>query len=180
MSQSFEIRSDELPAASKIKYLFEAPDFSECYSSTKIISEKVVAPLAFKKLFENPPFFVLAILKIRDLFFKVGGLKTASDITNPIQFVDLPIERDHPIVSDMYMTYNSYREVIWGLKDTHLDFAVSVFVTNTIENSQNLCKVFISTRLKYNNNWGRVYFLTIRLIHSFIIKSMFKKLMSSL
>ncbi len=148
---------------------------------SKVISEKIEAPFAFKKLLESPPAAVLVILKIRDFFFKLFGLKTAEDITNPIKFVDLPVERDRPMVSDMDMTYNSPREVIWGLRDKHLTFAVSVLVKHQLNSSEkNECTVYVSTILKYNNNWGRVYFMFIRRIHTYVIQSMLKKLMLSL
>ena len=176
-----KVEKIEIPDRSKLFGLLERFDFQECYTSHKVIPEKINAPFAFKKLFESPPTVVLVILKIRDFFFKIFGLKTANDVPNPIKFVDLPVDRDRPMVSDMDMSYNSPREVIWGLQDTHLTFAVSVYVNNEINSSEkNECTVYVSTVLKYNNTWGKVYFAFIRRIHGFVIESMLKKLMISL
>ncbi len=140
---------------------------------------KANAPLVFKKLLEDPPRLVMTIVKLRDFLFRIVGLKT-SDVSNPIKFVELPVERDRPLVAGMDMSYHSQREVIWTLQDKHLTFAISVLVKNAEADEKKLCGVYVSTVLKYHNIWGRAYFFTIRFIHGIVIRSMFKKLMKEL
>jgi hypothetical protein len=174
-----KILSSVLPSKSKLARLVPVYDFVECFYAQKNITGEVTAEFVFKSILNDPPLFVMVILKIRDFFFRIVGLKT-SDITNPIKFVDLPIQRERPLVSDMDMSYNSLREVIWGIKDKHLNFAISVYVTNTEVQNQNNCEVYVSTILKYNNTWGRIYFAALKPIHSFVIRLMMKKMMQSL
>ncbi len=148
--------------------------------ASKVIYGKIDAPFAFKKIFENPPRFVRIIVNFRDWVFSLFGLKT-TELSNPIKFIDLPVDRSHPLVSEMSMCLNTPEEVIWGINDKHLNFAVSVFVINNqLDPERNQCAVFVSTALTYNNIWGRVYFALIRLIHAYVVKSMLKTMMEKL
>lgn len=175
-----QVYNSAIPKTSRLSVFFDRCDFSECFASQKLISSEVTASFVLKKLLQDPPRYVLMILSVRDFFFRLAGLKT-SDIVNPINFVDVPVQREKSMIAEIGMSYNTPEEVICGLNDKHLNFAVSVFVINTpVDNNRICCEVFVSTILKYNNIWGRIYFTLIRFIHATVIKSMLQKLMSAL
>ena len=64
--------------------------------------------------------------------------------------------------------YIDEKEIISGLKDGHLDFCISFY---KIDN-----KVLLSTLVKYNNTFGKVYMNIIKPFHKLIVKNMLKNL----
>jgi len=64
--------------------------------------------------------------------------------------------------------YIDEKEIISGLKDSHLDFCISFY---KIDN-----KILLSTLVKYNNTFGRVYMNIIKPFHKLIVKNMLKNL----
>lgn len=60
------------------------------------------------------------------------------------------------------------KEIVSGLKDNHLDFCISFY---KIDN-----KVLLSTLVKYNNTFGKVYMNIIKPFHKLLVKSILKNL----
>lgn len=60
------------------------------------------------------------------------------------------------------------KEIISGLKDNHLDFCISFYKKDN--------KVILSTLVKYNNTFGKVYMNIVKPFHKLIVKNMLKNL----
>ncbi len=79
------------------------------------------------------------------------------------------------------MTYESSEEVIWSLADRHLDFSVSVMAIFKEKVSDlHHYDIYVMSAVRYNNKWGRVYFFCIKGIHSYVVKTMTKKMLVKL
>lgn len=64
--------------------------------------------------------------------------------------------------------YIDEKEIISGLKDDHLDFCISFYKKDN--------KVLLSTLVKYNNTFGKIYMNIIKPFHKLIVKNMLKNL----
>lgn len=67
--------------------------------------------------------------------------------------------------------YRNENEIVIGENDKHLYYRVSVY-KKTGQQSE----IYLTTTVKFNNNWGKVYFAFIRPFHKLVVKSMLKKI----
>ena len=65
--------------------------------------------------------------------------------------------------------------MILGEDDKHLNFRVSLFIDHRNDEEANK-KLIISTTIKFNNWFGRLYFLPVRPFHKLIVVAMLKKI----
>ena len=72
---------------------------------------------------------------------------------------------------EMPLILKSENEVILGENDKHLYFRLSILKENGLQS-----KVFFTTIVKFNNNFGKFYFSLIKPFHKLIVKSMLKKI----
>ncbi|HNP79162.1 MAG TPA: DUF2867 domain-containing protein, partial [Cyclobacteriaceae bacterium] len=70
-------------------------------------------------------------------------------------------------------------EVILGEDDKHLDFRVSLLLVPDSKNP-GIKKLLITTLVRFNNVWGKVYFLPVRPFHKLIVPSMLNNMISQL
>jgi len=66
--------------------------------------------------------------------------------------------------------YRNEKEIVIGENDKHLYYRVSVY------KKQDKSEIYLTTTVKFNNNWGKVYFAFIRPFHKLVVKSMLKKI----
>lgn len=180
MITKFKLRKSEIPKISKLVHILSSADFIESFHSQVETFGAIDATFAFKQLFESPPGFVFVIMKIRDFIFRVFGLKNTK-FASPVDFVDVPVSRQEPITSDMVLGFQSPEEVVWGIRDRHLDFGISVFVQCHENEAGNFdSHIFLSTAVKYKNTFGRVYFTLIRGIHTVVVKAMMRTMLDTM
>jgi hypothetical protein len=63
-------------------------------------------------------------------------------------------------------------EIILGEDDKHLDFRVSLFLDENTETNQK--QLTISTLVKFNNIFGKLYFMPVRPLHKLIVPTILK------
>ena len=68
-------------------------------------------------------------------------------------------------------------EVILGEDDKHLNFRISLLIE--AENEENR-KFSITTTVKFNNNFGKIYFYAIKPFHRLIVPVMLKGIIQQL
>ncbi len=66
--------------------------------------------------------------------------------------------------------YRNEKEIVIGENDKHLYYRVSVY------KKQDKSEIYLTTTVKFNNNWGKVYFAFIRPFNKLVVKSMLKKI----
>ena len=123
-------------------------------SFSRIVAcEKAITPQEFRKLaFNQFPKWIDWLMKLRNAIVKPLGLDTNSKFT------------------DMICASNPNEE-IFGMPDKHLDFHVSMWCGEYKDGKQELR---ITTIVKYNNWFGRLYFFVIRPFHGIIVQSILK------
>ena len=129
-------------------------DYSDSFSKEVVTQESITPDAFFNIAFNQFPVCIDWLLKLRNKIVKPLGLDTTS------RFSDSVCGR-------------STNEVIWGMPDMHLDFHVSMWCGEHRNGKQELR---ITTVVKYNNWFGRLYFFVIRPFHRLIIKSILKRL----
>lgn len=143
----------KLPINSLItKYL--PADYSDSFSKEMMTKESITSDTFFDMAFNQFPAWIDWLLKLRNTIVKPLGLDTQS------RFSDFVRER-------------STNEIIWGMPDKHLDFHVSMWCGEYREGKQELR---ITTIVKYNNWFGRMYFFAIRPFHGIIVRSLLNRI----
>lgn len=125
-------------------------DYIDSFSKEVETKENITPDAFFDMAFNRFPAWIDWLLKLRNKIVKPLGLDTTS------RFSDSVCER-------------SANEIIWGMPDKHLNFHVSMWCGEYKGGKQELR---ITTVVKYNNWFGRVYFFVIRLFHGIIIRSL--------
>lgn len=129
-------------------------DYIDSFSK-EVETKKNITPDAFFDMaFNQFPTWIDWLLKLRNTIVKPLGLDTTS------RFSDSICDRND-------------NEIIWGMPDKHLDFHVSMWCGEHRDGKQELR---ITTVVKYNNWFGRVYFFVIRPFHRIIIRSLLKRI----
>lgn len=119
--------------------------FSRVVACKHVITPEEFINLAFKQL----PKWIDWLMKLRNAIVKPLGLDTQSRFTDMIHSQNL-------------------NELIFGMPDKHLSFYVSLWCGEYKDSKQELR---ITTVVKYNNWFGRIYFFVIRPFHGVIIQS---------
>jgi len=117
------------------------------------------------KIFSVPQ-WVKGLLKFRNTSVKVFGLKTDSKTEKPSPY--------YPIGSKAVLFKVSNRnenEIVMAEDDKHLNFRTSVM----IERIDEITLVYSTTFVKFNNAFGRLYFLPVKPFHKILIKSLLKR-----
>lgn len=118
--------------------------------SREITCKQAITPEEFHDLaFNRFPKWINWLMGLRNAIVKRLGLDTNSKFTDMICAI-------------------SPNEEIFGMPDKHLDFHVSMWCGEYKDSKQELR---ITTVVKYNNWFGRVYFFIIKPFHGMIIKS---------
>lgn len=129
-------------------------DYIDSFSKEVETKENITPDAFFDMAFNRFPAWIDWLLKLRNMLAKPLGLDTTS------RFSDSICERND-------------NEIIWGMPDKHLDFHVSMWCSEHRGGKQELR---ITTIVKYNNRFGRVYFFVIRPFHGIIIRSLLKNI----
>lgn len=147
----------EMPTNSLLANYMPA-DYIDSHSQI-ITCKKEIIPSEFRNLaFIQPPKWIDWLMMLRNAIVKPLGLDTKSRFTEMI-------------------SASSPNEEIFGMPDKHLDFHVSMWCGECRDGKQELR---ITTVVKYNNWFGRMYFFAIRPFHGIIIRSLLNSIQSSL
>ena len=142
-----------MPTNSLIEKYLPA-DYSDSFSKEVMTKESITPDAFFNMAFTQFPVWIDWLLKLRNKIVKPLGLDTQS------RFSDSVCE-------------SNTNEIIWGMPDKHLNFHVSMWCGEHRDGKQELR---ITTVVKYNNWFGRLYFFVIRPFHRIIIKSILNRI----
>lgn len=138
----------EAPANSLI-INYQPADYMDSFSRI-IVCEKAITPKEFCHFaFSRFPKWIERLMNLRNVIVKPLRLNTGDKFTDKI-------------------CASSPNEEILGMQDKHLDFHVSMWCGEHKDGKQELR---MTTVVKYNNWFGRVYFFVVRLFHMIIVKS---------
>jgi hypothetical protein len=146
-------RLTAIPENSVIAGGFDKIDYCDTYRIVK--SSNDTAEEIAAKMFK-PSKWVNVLMGIRDSVAGIFGLKTSKEIIEG-QSSNFPVIEQHE------------NEIVMGENDKHLNFKVSVLVDR--ENSY----IYLTTIVRFNNFFGRLYCLPVKPFHKIIVKSSLKR-----
>ena len=112
-----------------------------------------------KELFDITPSWVKGLMKLRNILVKPFGLKPGKGKHSG---GDLKPKDRTGLFTVIKKTLN---EIVMGEQDKHLDFCVSLY----LENEHDGRYITVTTIVKYNNWFGRFYFMFVRPFHKIIV-----------
>lgn len=174
------ISKAKLPDQSLLKAdsaLYDYIDSFEGYFSDKdgtVDSTKIGT-----SFFESGPKWVGNLFTFRNKLAGLFGLKTSGKTTDRHRqlehFTCEPGDR-----LGLFKVFDKTNdEVILGEDDKHLNFRVSLFMDQPTGDTKQK-KLIISTAVKFNNRWGRLYFLPVRPFHTLIVPAMLKGIIKNI
>jgi len=122
------------------------------------------------------PKWTNTLMSIRDKLVKPFGLGTSESIrSKPIEHVDYEIGEQAGIFKIFDKADN---EIIMGQDDKHLNFKVSILLEPTDETDKK--KLSVTTAVKFNNVFGKLYFLPVKPFHKLIVKGTVKNIINKI
>lgn len=168
-----KITKSNLPENSTLKkeYSFE---FIDGYKGNFIDKNNEINIQSIGKLFfTTGPKWIDKLFKFRNMIVKLVGLKTANNISKrQLQLNNFKGEPGEQI--GLFKVFQrTDNEIILGEDDKHLNFRVSLFLEQSgIEPYQK--QLTISTLVKFNNKFGKIYFIPVKPFHKKIVPTMLK------
>jgi len=129
------------------------------------------------------PNWLKFLFGIRNKIAKLVGLKT-NDLSGHKNIdPNTDIAKHNFSVGEtlgLFKVYNiTEKEVVLGLDDKHLDFRASLLLDQNLDENKILKNdhrsLTISTKVKYNNLFGKIYFMPVKPFHRKIVPSMLKE-----
>ena len=104
------------------------------------------------RLFFSLPRWVAGLMKLRNAIVRPLGLKTDRTLQD-------------------YLTVESERLATVRKKDRHLDLQVEF----SVDGEEDGRRISVSTSVRFNNGFGRMYFAVVRPFHTIICRAMMKR-----
>ena len=149
-----------------------AIDYLDCYQLTVLDVNNIITPSSLGKIFfTSAPKWVQSLFEFREKLARFIGLKTADKKEDRQKALDnFNCEVGQQLGLFKVFEKNQH-EVILGQNDKHLDFRISIFVDELNDQQKTIT---LSTTVKFNNVFGKLYFLPVKPFHKLIVPSMMK------
>jgi len=132
-----------------------------------------------KAFFSSGPKWIEKLFALRNSLVKRLGLKTPANATNKqaqlAQFNGEVGER----LGLFEVFYRDEKEMVLGEDDKHLNFRVSLLLSDSEKTSSQKC-LTITTTVQFHNKWGKLYFLPVKPFHRLIVPTMLKNIINHL
>jgi len=153
------------PEKSLIYKDFGRIDYCDSYQIVKSTDETI--DNITTEIFRIPK-WVDSLMRIRGSLVKLFGLNSGKkkDITESIYY-PIGTKAGYFTVID-----RNENEIVMAENDKHLNFRTAVMK----KKSELDCSIYLTTIVRFNNIWGKLYFLPVKPFHQIIIKSLLKRL----
>ncbi len=158
---SDKILTSSLPSSSNINSFISKIDFSDSYEITLKKDDDIKN--IYLKLLLNSPKLVKYLMLLRNKIMSLFGFKT--EIINSNNIKDIQVGNK---VGFFNIYFINEHEIIAGEEDKHLDFLVSFYKRDTT--------LIVTTLVKYNNIFGKIYMTFVKPFHKIVVKNMLKNL----
>ncbi|WP_315715016.1 MULTISPECIES: DUF2867 domain-containing protein [unclassified Bradyrhizobium] len=123
------------------------------------------ARTAAERMLGHAPWWMTALLKLRNLLVRPFGLKTSgADPGNPRPLIGM-----FPVVDE------TPQRIVLGFDDKHLDFRVVVDVRSDVSPIGKASQVTATTLVHTHNTLGRSYLAAIMPFHRLVVKTMLRQ-----
>jgi hypothetical protein len=154
-------------------------DYFDCYQIRLTDKTGAIKPInVAKAFFSSAPKWVDHLFMLRNKVVVTIGLKTPGKLTNRKEMLDNfhcePGQR-----FGLFSVFSkTHHEVVLGEDDKHLNFRVSLLLgQHTSDGTRSLT---VTTTVRFNNWFGRLYFLPVQLFHIMIVPAMMKGIVKTL
>lgn len=169
-----------LPENSILKKDGKNYDYIDSYQSDFTTKNNTISPTEIgKAFFTSGPKWVEKLFTIRNKIVGLFGLKTAGSIIDRQKQLDnFKCEPGEQL--GLFKVFSrTNNEVVLGEDDKHLNFRVSLFLDQLL-NETDKKTLSISTTVEFNNWFGRLYFLPVRPFHKLIVPTILKGIIKEL
>lgn len=169
-----KISKSELPDKSLLKAGTASYDFVDSFQGSFIDKDGTINSTKIgKSFFASGPQWVEKLFTFRNKIVGLFGLKTSGTAHERKKIFDnFACNRGDQL--GLFKVFDkTNNEVILGEDDKHLNFRVSLFIEKQPENDKKM-KLIISTTVRFNNWFGRLYFLPVRPFHKLIVPAMLR------
>jgi len=170
----------ELPYKSILNKDGNHYDYIDFYQSQLVDKNSNIGPTEVgKAFFSSGPKWVGKLFGLRNKIVALFGLKTSGKITDrQAQLDNFKCEPGEQL--GLFKVFSkTNNEVVIGENDKHLNFRVSLLL-DQVPNDTDKKTLTITTAVKFNNWFGRLYFLPVRPFHKLIVPTMLKGIIKEL
>lgn len=168
------VMTSEIPNNSILKSDENSFDYIDSYQKYfKDETGKIDSTKIGKMFFTSSPKWIDGLFTIRNKIVGLLGLKTSGNTTDRQKQLDnFKCEKGEQL--GLFKVFDKTdNEVILGEDDRHLNFRVSLLL-DKLKGKNEQKNLTITTTVKFNNSFGRLYFLPVRPFHKLIAPTMLK------
>lgn len=121
-----------------------------------------------KAFFTSAPKWVEGLMELRDVAVSVFGLKISEKKANRKKMLDAFSCQVGEELGVFKVFESNKEQVVLGQDDSHLNFRIAMSI-NQKENT-----LVLETKVKFNNNLGRFYFVPVKPFHKIIVPKVMK------
>ncbi|MFK8103273.1 MAG: DUF2867 domain-containing protein [Saprospiraceae bacterium] len=153
-------------------------DYADSYRASITDPEaKVDLNRVAKAFFTAAPPWVAYLFELRNKIVGLIGLKTGAAVDDPASILAKADFKAGDQLGLFKVYERSIQEMILGADDQHLDFRVSLFLTEVVAEQRELT---VTTIVDFHNRLGRIYFFFVKPFHQLIVKRMLKAMLHDL
>lgn len=174
------VTKSKIPDNSTLKMDNKSFDYVDCYQSSFIDeADKIDITKIGKLFFASGPKWIDGLFTARNKVVGLFGLKTSGNTTDRQKQLDnFKCEKGEQL--GLFKVFDKTdNEIILGENDKHLDFRVSLLLGKVVNKTEQK-NLTITTTVKFNNSFGRLYFLPVRPFHKLIVPTMLKGIIKQL
>lgn len=166
--QKMKIKKVEFPKNSLLYPGHEKYDYVDSYEGVINDKDNKICVIDIGKAFFKPaPKWIDGLVMIRNKIVSIFGLKIANNTNDCKQLDSFKCEPGEQM--GLFKVFSKTEdEVIMGEDDKHLDFRVSLFL-DTHKSDPSKKVITVTTTVKFNNWFGRLYFLPVKPFHKLIV-----------
>ena len=172
---NIQIIEEIIPRSDKILDSFGRVNYEDRFCFFLKTKNKYEVDFIILKLIKSIPKWFKYILNLRNAIVNVFGLKTGK-IENIYEYTENLNFKQNQSIGVVFIFLKEKNHLIAELRDKHLDLRFSI----SIKHEENTTKLSLSTIVKFNNIFGKIYFFLIRPFHRLIIPNILKKLSSEI
>ncbi len=170
-----KIYKSKIPAVSVLNGVFPRIDYQDCYAMD-VYRNDIELNDVVRCFFTTAPAWVVKLMKLRDNLGKMVGLKTNNALEKSSSDPNISSFKPGEKFGLFQILERNENEVIMGTDDKHLNFRVSIFLSDQGPAK----KISISTIVVLHNSFGRAYMKMVTPFHKMVVPGMMNKIYKGL
>ena len=173
--ENLQIIEELIPRSDKILVSFGQANYEDSFCLILETKNLLDVDYIIFKIIKSLPKWFKILLNSRNTIARIIGLKTGRIERIFENSSRLNIKQDQ-LIGDFFILLKGKKHLITELNDKHLDFRFSILISE----NEGITKVSLSTIVKLNNFFGKIYFFLVKPFHRLIIPNILKRLSNEL